>query len=120
LLWWLWRWGFTYYFPELVSRYDPPISASHVARITGLRHQHLASLVYFCQGCLRSKPSIYTSVQLELQTQCLFCLLRWSHANFLLRLSLNHNPPDLCLEGNKDYKCESPCLVLAMISSCEN
>jgi hypothetical protein len=28
--------------------------------------------------------------------------------NYLPRLGLNHNPPDLCLQSNKDYRHEPP------------
>jgi hypothetical protein len=40
------------------------------------------------------------------------CLLRWGLANFLPRLDLNLDPPDLYLLNSQDYRCEPPCLAL--------
>jgi hypothetical protein len=42
-----WRWGLSCYFPRLAENRDSQISASQVARITGVSHWHPASLSCF-------------------------------------------------------------------------
>jgi hypothetical protein len=46
LLWLFWRWGLVNYLPGLTLNLDPilPISASQVARIIGVSHQHPAKM----------------------------------------------------------------------------
>jgi hypothetical protein len=38
LLWLFQKWSLMYYLPGLASNLDPPISASQIARITGMSH----------------------------------------------------------------------------------
>jgi hypothetical protein len=47
LLWLVWRWDLTNYLPGLPQTAILPISASQVARIIGISHQHLAVVIFF-------------------------------------------------------------------------
>jgi hypothetical protein len=42
-------------------------------------------------------------------------LLRWYLANFLSKLALNNQPPDLCLPSSWNYRCDLPCLAVFII-----
>jgi hypothetical protein len=42
--------------------------------------------------------------------------LRWGLANFLLRLTSNHNPPNLCLLSSLDYRGVPPHTVWLFIA----
>jgi hypothetical protein len=66
--------------------HDPPINAFYVAEMAGTRHY--AQLFIGCHGGL---------------------------TNFLPRLALNHDPPDLCLLISWDYRCGLQCPVIIFI-----
>jgi hypothetical protein len=38
--------------------------------------------------------------------------------NFLLRVALNHDHPNLCLSSSWDYSCEPPCMTKINIFKC--